>query len=59
MSLPAFSGGPNGWGNGLRKGLTVFQQYREGEERKAEPHLGSRKNKTTNQVSLNLKFFPS
>lgn len=45
--------------DGLRQRLTPSQQYRERKERKAEPHLGSRKNKTTNQVSSNLKFFPS
>lgn len=46
-------------GNGLRQQLTLVPQCRERKDRKAEPHLGSRKNKATNQISLNLKFFPS
>lgn len=46
-------------GNSPRQGLKFFQQCRERKERKAEHHLESRKNKATNQVSLNLKFFPS
>lgn len=56
MSLLTFLGGPNGRGKPKTRAYTFSTIERKKGE---DPHIGSCMNKATNQVSLNLTFFPS